>query len=331
MTKQVIIRRFGGPEVVEVVDSPDPTPGPGEVVVKAHTMGVGWPDILIRDGRYPWAPPLPITLGQEMSGTIAAVGPDVDTLPVGMPVYISSREMGFQSGCYDTMRLTPVHAVRPLPEGIDLEAAAGLGYLSLAWALLFETQRRFDLGSVVVVGAAGGLGAALTQVARAYGIEVIGTVSSPTKADYASANGATHTIDRTTQNELERVLELTDGKGVDMVIDHVGGKGMADRLRMLGRFGTLVSCNAVEGDPGPSLFSTMTELVERVPSWCYFSMHVYEDDPEGRRRILDPVIDLMANGRIATPIAARFPIDDIHGAHEMLESRRNLGRIVLTP
>jgi len=221
--KQVLIRQFGGPEVVEVVEGPDPEPGPGEVVIRAHTMPVAWPDILIRNGVYRWAPPLPITLGQEMTGTIELVGPDVGDLEPGQPVYLSSTEMGFQSGCYDTMRLTPANAVVPLPAGIDLEQAAGLGYFALAWALLHETTRGFTPRSALIVGAAGGAGTALTQLARQARMLVIGTVSSDEKAEFARSNGADHLINYRTESVLDRVLEITKGRGVDLILDHVVG------------------------------------------------------------------------------------------------------------
>jgi NADPH:quinone reductase len=329
--KKVILRRFGGPEVIEVVTEPDPAPGPDEVVVKSHAMAVGWPDILIRNGGYKWAPPLPITLGQESTGTIAAVGSGVTGLKIGQPVYVSSRETGFQSGCYNTMRLTPARAVMPLPEGTDLEQAVGLGYFSLAWALMFETTRGFKPKSMLVVGAAGGAGTALTQVGRAHNMLVIGTVSSDEKAAFAKSNGADHTINYKTENVLARVLEITGGKGVDLILDPVMGPKFTDNFKMLNYWGTCVTYNAVGGPPGPELFQTIRSLAERCQAWRYFSMHVYEDDPEGRRRILKEPIELLFKGKLKTHIAGRFKIDDIRKAHEMLEGSKALGKIVVTP
>jgi NADPH2:quinone reductase len=326
-----MIRSFGGPEVVEVVTSPDPEPGPDEVVIRAHTMPVGWPDILIRNGVYKWAPPLPIVLGQELTGTVERVGSGVTTLEVGQPVYLSSREEGFQSGCYSTMRLAKASAVIPLPEGIDLEQAAGLGYFSLAWALMYETTRGYPPRSVLIVGAAGGAGTALTQLAHHAGMRVIGTVSTPEKAAFARENGADDLINYRTENVLERVLELTDGRGVDLILDHVVGPKFADNFRMLDYWGTVVTYNAVGGPPGEDFFPTIRSLAERCHAWRYFSMHAYEDDREGRRRLLEEPIRLLAAGELKTHIAARFPMEEIRAAHEMLEAGQVLGKIVITP
>ena len=266
-----------------------------------------------------------------MTGTVELVGPDVRDLEPGQPVYISSTEMDFQSGCYDTMRLTPASAIVALPEGIDLEQASGLGYFALAWALLHETTRGFTPRSALIVGAAGGAGTALTQLARQAGMLVIGTVSSDEKAEFARSNGADHLVNYRTESVLDRVLEITKGRGVDLILDHVVGPHFADNFKMLDNWGTVVTYNATGGPPGEDFFPTFRSRVERSPGWRSFSLHSYEDDPEGRRRILSEPLQLLAEGRLKTHVAARFAIDDIREAHALLESGRVMGKIVLTP
>jgi len=126
--RKIIIRKPGGIDAMELVTEPDPLPGPGEVSIRAHAMAVGWPDILIRTGVYKWMPPLPVTLGNELTGVIEKVGAGVSGLAPGQPVYLGSRELNFQSGCYTDLKVAPARAVLPLPDNVDLDQAAGLGY-----------------------------------------------------------------------------------------------------------------------------------------------------------------------------------------------------------
>jgi NADPH:quinone reductase len=329
--RKVIIRKPGGIDAMEIVTEPDPVPGPGEVSVRTHAMAVGWPDILIRTGTYKWMPPLPVTLGNELTGVIEAVGAGVSGLSPGQPVYLGSREMNFQSGCYTDLKIAPARAVLPLPASVDLDQAAGLGYFSLAWALLFETTRGFTARSVLIVGAAGGAGSCLVQLAKQAGMTVVGTVSSAEKAEFAQSLGADHTINYRSENVLDRILEITGGKGVDLIVDPVVGPGFTDSFKMLDLWGTIVVYNATGGPPGEQLFNSWRATAGKCHGLRYFSMHVYEDDPEGRQRIIRAPLDLVAKGKIRTPIAARIPLAEAGKAHELIESRKPMGKILLKP
>jgi NADPH2:quinone reductase len=276
-------------------------------------------------------PPLPVTLGNELTGVIEAVGGGVTGLSAGQPVYLGSRELNFQSGCYTDLKVAPAQAVLPLPQGIDLDQAAGLGYFSLAWALLFETTRGSAARSVLIVGAAGGAGSCLVQLAKQAGMMVIGTVSSAEKAEFARSLGADQTINYRSENVLDRVLEITGGRGVDLIVDPVVGPGFNDNFRMLDLWGTIVVYNATGGPPGEQFFNSWRATAGKCHGLRYFSMHVYEDDREGRQRIIRAPLDLMAKGRIHTPVAARIPLVDVGKAHELIESRQPMGKILLKP
>lgn len=327
---KILMTRTGGPEVLEWVEAPDPTAGEGEIVVKTHASAVGWPDVLIRTGVYRWLPPLPLTPGNELTGHVTAVGSGVTGFHVGQPVYVASRELGFQSGCYTEQMAVRASAVQPLPAEIDLDSATNLGYYALAWALLHETLRGFTPKSALVIGAAGGVGSALVQTAHFEGMKVIGTVSSPEKAAFATSLGADHVINYRTENVLDRVLELTDGKGVDVILDAVAGPKFSDHFKMLDRWGTVVVYNATGGPPPADFFDAWRTQAGKSLGLRYFSMHVYEGDPEGRRRILTPVIEMLRQG-VRAPIARRFPLQEAQEAHRYLESGASMGRILLQP
>lgn len=329
--RKIIIRKPGGVDVMELVTEPDPLPGPGEVSVRTHAMAVGWPDILIRTGVYKWMPPLPVTLGNELTGIIERVGAGVSGLVPGQPVYLGSRELNFQSGCYADLKVAPARAVLPLPDHVDLEQAAGLGYFALAWALLHETTRGFKPRSVLIVGAAGGAGSCLVQLAKQAGMVVIGTVSSPEKADFARKLGADHLINYRSENIANRVLDITGGRGVDLIVDPVVGPDFNEHFRMLDLWGTIVVYNATGGPPGEGLFASWRATAGKCHGLRYFSMHVYEQDPEGRQRIIRAPLELMAKGAIHTPIAARIPMAEVSRAHELIESGKPMGKILLKP
>lgn len=329
--RKVIIRKPGGIDAMEIVNEPDPVVGPGEVSVRTHAMAVGWPDILIRTGAYKWMPSLPVTLGNELTGIIERVGAGVDSIEPGQPVYLGSRELNFQSGCYTDLKVAPARAVLPLPRHVDLDQAAGLGYFALGWALLHETTRGFVPRSVLIMGAAGGAGSCLVQLAKWAGMTVIGTVSSAAKADFARGLGADHLINYRAENVLDRVLQITGGKGVDLIVDAVVGSSFNDHFKMLDRWGTVVVYNATGGPPREDLFASWRATAGKCHGLRYFSMHVYEDDREGRQRIIRAPLELMADGKIRTPIAAVMRLADVAKAHELIESGKALGKILLKP
>lgn len=329
--KTVIIRDTGGPEVLELIDAPDPVAAAGEVVVGAHAMGVGWPDILIRTGVYKWMPPLPASPGSELSGRIEALGAGVSGLAVGQPVLVSARELPVRGGCYAERIAVPAASLHPLSDAIDLDAAACLGNFQVAWALLHETTRGLNPESVLIKGAAGGVGSAAVQLARHAGMRILGTVSSSDKTEFARRQGADHVIDYRAEDVVERVMALTGGRGVDLILDHVAGPAFGDNLTMLAPWGTVVSYGAQDGPPASDLFLDLRADAGKSLGVRVFSMHVYDADPDGRRRIMRRIIGLLADGDIRPAIAARLPLDRVAEAQDMVEHGRALGRVILKP
>ena len=328
--KTVQLRQHGGPEVLEYIEVPEPEPLEHQVRVRAHAMGVGKPDALIRQGTYKWTPPLPAVPGNELAGVVEAVGTGVATALAGQRVLVSSRELPQRGGCYAEAVCVPADAVYPLPEGVSFVDAVSAPNLQLAGALLYESGARAPR-SILVHGAAGGVASALLQLAQADGMLAIGTVSDATKFAFASASGATHVINRSVQNVKQAVMALTNGRGVDMVLDHVGGPGFTANLDLLAPRGTLVSYNALAGLPEENLLGEMRRLLGKSLGVRCYSIHSLDAEPLVRRALMVRALDLMAQGKVKAPQATCLPLAEAVSAHQMLEAGHVLGKLVLVP
>jgi NADPH2:quinone reductase len=329
--KIVLLRKPGGPDVLEVCEAPVPQPRPNEVLIEAEAFGVGQPDALIRKGIYHWMPPLPANPGNDLAGRIAGVGASVSGLTVGQKVLLSARDLPRRGGCYAEFVAVPADAVHALPDNVDFEQAAALANYQVAYALLHETAGPRVPRSALVVGAAGGIGSALVQLARIAGMTVIGTVSGPEKAAFARAMGADHVINYKEQPVPKTAVELTGGRGVDLILDHAGGSSFIDLLAALASWGTLVSYNAFTPLPEKNLLAEMRAHVDRNPAVRCFSFHSYDHDREGRRRLMGAVIDLLAKGAIRPAVGARFGLSEVRQAHSLLDAGTVLGKIVMRP
>ena len=328
--KAIQLSRTGGPDVLDLVDLPTPSPGPGEVLVKASAIGVNYFDTMIRTGRYRWMPKLPFVPGNEMSGTITAVGTGVRERKVGDRVFIAGYEIGNRGGLYAEYAAVPEQAAWPLPPELGADEATTLTNYQLAIILLHHAARGVTPRTVVVYGAAGGVGTALIDVARAAGATVIGTAGGPEKCAFVRQRGAAHAIDHRTENAIERANAITDGHGADIVFDHVAGKAFADGLKMLAPLGMIVSYAVLGGMPETDLFAAMRANIERSPAVRCFTMHTYDHMEEPRREAMARAVELLGSG-VKPAIAARLPMADARRAHEMIDSRAAMGKIVLKP
>jgi NADPH2:quinone reductase len=329
--KTVQLSRTGGSEVLDIVEVPTPAPGPGEVLVKATAIGVNYFDTMIRTGRYRWMPKLPFILGNEMSGTVAAVGAGVTALKVGQPVFVAGYEIGNRGGLYAEYAAVPEKAAWPLPASVPAEAATTLTNYQLAWILLHHAARGVVPKTVVVYGAAGGVGTALIDVARLAGATVIGAAGTQDKCAFVKTRGAAHAVDYKAESVVERVLALTDGRGADIVFDHVAGKAFTDGLKMTAPLGMIVSYAVLGGMPETDLFKEMRANIERSPAVRCFTMHTYDHMEEPRREAMAKAVELLGSGKVKPAIAARFPLAEARKAHDMIDARTANGKIVLMP
>src|SRR4051812_25036676 len=206
--KAILLTRTGDPSVLEYVEVPIPRPKPGEVLVKADTIGVSRPELLVRRGVYPWMPKLPFIPGIEMAGTVAERGPDAVRFEIGQKVYVTARELPVRAGCYAEYIAVPERAIFPLSPETDLEAAACLSNYQVAWHLLHTATRGVPGKSAMIGSASGGLGSAAVQLAKLAGMTAIALVGSVGKARALKAYGADHVIDHSCEDVAARVAEI---------------------------------------------------------------------------------------------------------------------------
>jgi NADPH2:quinone reductase len=201
----------------------------------------------------------------------------------------------------------------------------------VALSLLQESGHHRAPKAVLIIGAAGGVGTALVQLAKRDGMTVIGTVSTEEKADFARRNGADHIILYRREDVVARTRELTRGLGVGLVLDHVCGPEFTGYLDVLGKWGTLVSYNAFAGLPEANLIEAMRARLDICPAIRCFSFHIYDHDRDGRRALMRDVIAALEKGEIRPAISARFALADVRKAHTLLEQGAAIGKIIMVP
>ncbi len=327
--KAVQFKTHGGPEVLDLVELPVPRPLDDEVLIRVNATGVGKPDVLMRSGVYRWMPPLPAIPGAEMAGTIEALGSATDT----SRLRVGQRVLGyhFKGRGYAQYAAIPATDVTPLQDGIDFDDAVSLPNYQVAYALLHVAARGADKQVVYVNGAAGGVGCAVIQLCRHEGLKVIAGASTDEKCAFARLQGAQHTINYSRENVADRVLDITGGRGANLVLDHIIGKSFTDSLRMLASMGLIVSFNALGGFPEKDLFREMRANLPKSPGVRCFTMHHFDHDPAGRRELAEQVMALFAAGKVKPPIHGRLPLAEARTAHRLLDDRAVMGKLVLNP
>jgi NADPH:quinone reductase len=319
--RSVQVVRLEGPSGVEVVEADEPTTGPGEVLVEVHAVGVAWPDLLLSRGEYQIKPEPPFQLGVDLAGTVAEA-------PAGSGLAVGDRvACCLPYGAGADLVPVPAGAVFPLPDAIGFEKAAALplNYLTAQFAL--ETRAAVREGETVLVhGAAGGVGTACLQVAHGYGARTVAVVSTPEKAEFVTGLGADHVV--LVDGFLGAVKELTDGRGVDVVVDVVGGDLMTDSLRALGPLGRLLVVGFTAGRiPEVRVNRLLLNNIDvRGVGWGAFAMA----RPGFMRGQWDALLPMIEAGVVDPPVATTYPVEEVARALEDLDQRRVLGKTVLT-
>jgi len=320
----------GPPGVLQCLEVPIPEPKPGEVLIRAHAIGVGIPDTLIRAGTYGHMPPLPATPGTELSGVIEKVGPDVTDRRVGQRVYTTARERPQRGGHYAAYVATPAEATFLLPDGVDLDAAAALANYQVAYHIFNDALRLRAGESVLVHAAAGGMGNALIDLAKAAGLIALGVAGGERKARFARELGADHVIDRKNEEVAARVAEITGGRGVDAIIDPVAGPTIPGNLALLAPCGVLVIYGGLGGKAPLDLEQTL-RAKGRSPAIRHFTIHTWDHLVEERRAGMRAVVAMLAAGKLHPRIHAMLPLAEAARAHELLASGAVLGKLLLRP
>lgn len=329
--KSVIFRKPGGPEVLEVIEGPEPVAGSGEVLIKVKAIAVSATDTIIRRGLYKWSPPLPANPGNELAGVIEAVGDGVENFVVGQKVLMSSRELPLRGGCYTEFIAVPAAAVHRLADDVDLEKAVVLPSYAVAHAMFHGFGLAQGSKSIFVTGVAGIVGGAFTDLAKANGTKIYGSVSSDAKADYALSRGVDAVVNYKTDAVLEKVMQFTDGRGVDASFDHVIGQNFLDCVHMLADFGTAVAYNVHSPMPNKDIFGELRELSVRSAGIRVFNMHTYDHHQDKLRELTRDLIAMLEAGKLKPMIGRRLALTEAAEAHELFASGEVLGKIILIP
>ncbi|KAK43982.1 alcohol dehydrogenase [Caballeronia jiangsuensis] len=323
MAKAIRFDEIGGPEVLRLENVAVGEPGPGEARVRHTFVAVNFIDIYFRTGQYPLA--LPNGLGSDAVGVVEAIGEGVDDIKVGDRVgYLLGPQ-----GAYSDVRVMPADVLIPLPDGISDKTAATLIMKGMTAQYLFRQVYPLKGHETILYhAAAGGVGLIACQWARALGVTMIGTVSSDAKAEVAKANGCTHTIVTSRENIAERVRELTDGKGVEVVFDSVGKDTLDASLDSLQVRGTLVSNGT---SSGPVQIDTRV-LARKGSLWVTRPAMVHYATPRSHMlSMARELFDLVLAGKIKSEPGQMFALDEAADAHRALESRKTVGSTVLVP
>jgi NADPH2:quinone reductase len=328
--KAIRIDAPGGPEVLVPVEIPTPAPGPGEALIRAEAIGVNYFDMLIRTGKYRWMPKLPFVPGNEFVGRIEALGEGTTQLKAGQRVFLAGYDIDNRGGLYAEFAVAPFAALWPLPDNVDAAAATALANYQLAHILLHHAARGVHPGTVVVLGAAGGVGSALVDSARLIGARVIGLAGSAEKCAFLHARGAT-SLDHRDPDLEAKLAEAIGSHGADIVFDHVAGPGLEAHLKRLAPLGMIVSYAVLGGVAPGDLFKAMRAHLEASPAVRCFTMHTYDHLPGPRREAMQSAVELLSRHRIAPAVARKFPLAEAAEAHRLMESRAAIGKIVLVP
>ena len=323
MVKAIRFHETGSPDVLKFEDVEVGDPGPGQVRIRHSYIALNFIDVYFRTGRYPLA--LPNGLGSDAVGVIEALGAGVTELRVGDRVgYL----MGPQ-GAYSQVRVMPAEFLIPLPDGVSDSTAATLMMKGMTAQYLFRQVYPLKGGETILYhAAAGGVGLIACQWARALGVTMIGTVSTDEKAELAKANGCAHTIVTSRENIVERVREITGGKGVPVVYDSVGKDTLEASLDCLQPRGSLVSNGT---SSGPVVINSQM-LASKGSLWVTRPAMVHYIQP--RTHMLEMAAELFGHvlaGRIVSEPKQSFALMDAAEAHHALESRKTTGSTVLVP
>ncbi len=324
MTQAIRMNRTGAPEVMEYVDVELAPPGPGEAQVRHEAIGLNFIDVYFRTGLYPQ--PLPNGLGKEGAGVVEAVGEGVTEVRVGDRVAYA----GGPNGAYAQARNIPAAMLLVLPEKIGFDTAAAMMLQGMTVQYLLHRTVALKGGDTVLFhAAAGGVGLIACQWAKVLGVTLIGTAGSDEKAELARAHGAAHVINYNSENFVERVREITGGKGVRAVYDSIGKDTFTGSLDCLAPLGTMVSFGNASGPVPP--FS-LAELASRgslfITRPSLFSYVATRADLEATAKSLFGVV---ASGEVKIEIKQRYNLADVARAHVELESRQTTGSSILLP
>lgn len=322
--KAALVKTYGTPDsiVVEQVDSP--TPGTGEVRIRLRACGVNFPDVLMVAGKYQFKPEMPFSPGAEMAGDVIELGDGVNGVAVGDRVLCFLGHGGMAEEI-----VVPAHAVVPMPDGMDYDMAAavtltyGTSYHALKQRAAIQPGEK-----LLVLGAAGGVGLAAVELGKLMGAEVIAAASNDEKLALAQSRGADHLINYTDVNLKAAVKEMTEGAGVDVIYDPVGGEMFDDCLRSLAWNGRLLVIGFASGEI-PKAPANLPLLKGSAIVGVFWGAFTQREPKENQQNMME-LAQWFATGKLRPHIGHRFPLDQAAEAMNVLAERKAMGKVVIT-
>jgi NADPH:quinone reductase-like Zn-dependent oxidoreductase len=341
--RAVRFHQHGGPEVLAYEQAPDPVPGPGQVLVRVRACAMNHLDIHVRRGIPGMTLPLPHILGSDVAGEVAATGPGVTSCKPGEAVVVNPGvSCGHCEAClsgddnlcrhysilgehipggYAELVSVPEANILPKPARLSFTEAAAVPLVFLtAWDMLVVGARVRPSDTVLVWGAGSGVGSAAIQIAKVFDARVIAIAGADWKLERARALGADDTINHATQKVADEVRRLTNRRGADIVVEHVGQATWETSLRALARGGRLVTCGATSG------FAAQTDL-----RYVFARRILIRGTFMGSKGTMYEIMRLVEAGRLRPVVHAVRPLEDAAGAHEMMERSEQFGKLVLEP
>ena len=322
--KIVQVNAFGGPEVLELAESPTPTVGPEDVLIETESAGLNYADIMMRRGLYVGGPKPPFIPGFESAGHVAAVGEKVISVRVGDRVVAMTG-----IGAYAQFSCVHASRVIPLPDSMSFDEGAAFPAQFLTAYFCLHACGRLAAGQTVLIhAAAGGVGTAAVQLAKLAGAEVFATASSEEKLDLATRLGADHVINYRTTDFSAKVKEETRGKGADVILESVGGEVYEQSQATLATMGRMVVFGCASGQPGRT---DPLDLLFRNKSIIGFHLGRYTADRDAMTEALGTMLPALASGKLKPIVGRTFPLDQAAGAQNWITDRRSIGKVILKP
>ena len=304
--KAIRVHEFGGPEVLKLEEVPDPQPGPGQVVVRVHAAGVNPVEAYIRTGTYAAKPNLPYTPGADGAGVVIKLGPEVKRLKAGDRVFFTAT----RTGAYAEQALCDEAKVHPLPKDVSFEQGAAMGVpYGTAYRGLFQRADAKPAETVLVHGASGGVGTAAVQLALAAGMTVIGTAGSDEGMKLAKQQGAHHVLNHSSAGYLDELKKLTDGRGVDVIVELLANKNLANDLNVLAKKGRV----AVIGNRGTIEINPRDAMMREADIRGVTLVNTSEQE---YREMYAALAAGLENGTLKPVIGQKIPLAEARRAHE---------------
>jgi len=320
--KTLLVRAFGGPEVLKIEDVPDPKPGPGQVVVDVKAVGVNPVEVYVRAGTYPAKPELPYCPGSDAAGVVAAVGRGVKGARVGDRVFV----FGTVSGAYAEKTLCAASRVFALPKSLSFEQGAALGVpYGTAHRALFHRGRAKKGETVLIHGASGGVGVAAVQLARAAGLKVLGTGGGPEGAAFVKSLGAHAAFDHRAPGYQDEIRKSTAGKGPDLVVEMLANVNLPADLALAAPHGRIV----VVGSRGPVTIDARAAMMKDLDVLGMSLRNLGSEKDVAA--LYEAIAKGLKSGALKPVLAKSFPLAEAGRAHEAVMTPGARGKIVLIP